>query len=275
MMMTVISKSGESSLFGQVFVQSPRYEIGLSSYHFDSPNNSYINFEKWRDLGNLPNIPLRKNFTNVKFFPNKRTFIGIIDWTAEGGSPFNSSPEIYWLYCMVFDKDYSKIIRGHVITDGNEIVTSFSKDLNYIRLSLTSDKHLQQVDIHDIALRRQAEEQEDAQIQYELGVKFFSNEDYTRAAAWFRKSAEQGHAVAQRALGILYFQGDFGVPSSFSKAAHWFYKSAIQGDAEAQYRLGLMFENGYDIPQDDTKATSWYRKAAEQGHPEALEKLGF
>ena len=274
-MMTIISKSGESSLFGQVFVQSPRYEIGFSSYHFDALNDSYINFEKWRELGDFANIPTKKYFTNAKYFPNQRVFVGLIDWTAEGGSPFASFPEICWLYCMVFDKDYSKIIRGHVVNDGGEGVASFSKDMNYIRLSSASDKNTNQLDIQNIALRHQVGEKEDAQTQYELGVELFSNEDYTRAAAWFRKAAEQGHAVAQRALGILYFQGGFGVPSSFSKAADWFYKAAKQGDAEAQYYLGLMFENGYDIPQDDAKAASWYRKAAEQGHPEALEKLGF
>ena len=261
-------------LFGQVFVQSPSYEIGRSSYHFDAPDNIYINFEKWKKPGILTELPIKKNFTNVKFFPDERVFIGLIDWTAEGGCPFTSSTDICWLYLLVFNEDYSKITHGHVVDNGSERVNSFSNDLNYVNFSLAPDKAPPQVDVPKTTLCRQAAEQGNAEAQYQLGLMLFSDEDYNRAAAWFRKAAEQEHAVAQRALGIMYFQGGFGVPSSFSKAAAWFYKAAKQGDATAQYYLGIMFENGYDVPQDDAKATAWYRKAAEQGHPEALEKLG-
>ena len=39
---------------------------------------------------------------------------------------------------------------------------------------------------------------------------------------------------------------------------------AEQGDAVAQYNLGLMYKNGWGVTQDYAEAVKWYRKAAEQ-----------
>ncbi len=40
---------------------------------------------------------------------------------------------------------------------------------------------------------------------------------------------------------------------------------AEQGNAIAQYNLGLMYGKGQGVPQDYAEAVQWYRKAAEQG----------
>ena len=68
-------------------------------------------------------------------------------------------------------------------------------------------------------------------------------QDYTQAALWYRKAAEQGNAEAQYDLGALYVKGQ-GVPQDYAQAALWYRKAAEQGDAEAQWRLGGLYYEG-------------------------------
>ena len=54
------------------------------------------------------------------------------------------------------------------------------------------------------------------------------------------RSAEQGDAVAQAALGVSYANGD-GVPQDDAEAVRWYRLAAEQGIAAAQYNLGSMY----------------------------------
>ena len=51
------------------------------------------------------------------------------------------------------------------------------------------------------------------------------------------------------------------------QAAQWYQKAANQGHAVAQYNLGVMYYNGLGVPQDDQQAKAWYQKAL--AHPDA------
>ena len=88
-----------------------------------------------------------------------------------------------------------------------------------------------------------------------------------------RVRAEQGHALAQYNLGLMYANGE-GVPQDDKEAFNWYRKSAEQGHAGAQVNLGLMYTNGEGVPQDDKQALKWFRKAAEQGDAQAQVNLG-
>ena len=44
---------------------------------------------------------------------------------------------------------------------------------------------------------------------------------------------------------------------------------AEQGDAVAQFYLGVMYANGEGVIEDDKEAVKWYRLAAEQGFAQA------
>ena len=70
---------------------------------------------------------------------------------------------------------------------------------------------------------------------------------------WYKKSADQGNAVAQSQLGMMYYVGE-GVSKDYKKASCWFKKSALQGIAPAQYNLGVMYSNGNGVSQDYKKA---------------------
>ena len=50
---------------------------------------------------------------------------------------------------------------------------------------------------------------------------------------------------------------------------------AEQGNALAQMMLGVMYAKGQGVKQDDVEAVKWYRKAAEQGYADAQAMLGF
>ena len=74
----------------------------------------------------------------------------------------------------------------------------------------------------------------------------------------------QGDARSQAQLGIMYDTGK-GVPQDFSRAAAWFRKSAEQGFGQAQDSLGLMYAIGQGVPQDYAQAHMWLNLAAAQG----------
>ena len=86
--------------------------------------------------------------------------------------------------------------------------------------------------------------------------------------------AEQGDAVAQYNLGVMYRIGR-GVPKDDKAAVKWWRLTADQGDAEAQYNLGVMYRTGEGVPKDDKEAVKWTRLAAGQGVAEAQYNLGM
>ena len=64
---------------------------------------------------------------------------------------------------------------------------------------------------------------------------------YKKAVEWFIKSAEQGYARAQYALGVCYEYGN-GVEFSYVKAAEWYTKAAEKGYVWAQYDLAFYYK---------------------------------
>ena len=117
----------------KIFVQAPRYEIGYASYHFESENSAFINWEKLSNHG----LPKRKKFINTSFDEKNRIFTGSIDWSEEGGL----NGENIWLYLIVFNEEYTKIIRGFVVNDQGGQPFSFSSDLKYIELNTGGFKY--------------------------------------------------------------------------------------------------------------------------------------
>ena len=86
-------------------------------------------------------------------------------------------------------------------------------------------------------------------------------------------AAEQGDAVAQFKLGVMYYGGE-GVPQDYEEALRWYKLAAEQGDAVAQGKLGVMYREGQGVPQDYEEALRWYKLAAEQGYAVAQGNLG-
>jgi TPR repeat protein len=89
--------------------------------------------------------------------------------------------------------------------------------------------------------------------------------DYATALRLWRPLAEQGAAIAQVSLGIMYLEGE-GVPKDYAEAFKWFRKAADQGDANAQSLLGGMYDEGLGVPQSYVEAVKWYRRSADHGN---------
>ena len=90
-------------------------------------------------------------------------------------------------------------------------------------------------------------------------------QDYSMAAMWCRRAAEQGYAVAQFNLALLYKAG-LGVATDEVEALEWLRQAAERGLAKAQYRLGAHYANGEGVPQDFPRAFVWFGRAAQQGY---------
>lgn len=60
---------------------------------------------------------------------------------------------------------------------------------------------------------------------------------------------------------------------NYTEAAEWYRKAAEQGNAEAQYSLGDCYMAGIGVTKDATEAVKWFHKAAEQGNKIAIEAL--
>lgn len=121
-------------------------------------------------------------------------------------------------------------------------------------------------------------EQGDAQSQTELGYELVSGnlvkaKDAAEGVEWYRKAAEQGHAMAQCNLGYCYEHG-LGVARDEAEAVRWYRKAAQQDLAIAQYNLGLRYYYGRGVTEDISQAAGWFAKAAGQNHGEAQNYMG-
>ena len=128
------------------------------------------------------------------------------------------------------------------------------------------------------------------------------------ARLWLVQAAIQGDGAAQRALGVMFANRDYGVPDRvlanyWNDAAQWAnapvadppgavqrdstvaavdsrqitaYRSAArQGDAAAQYALGVLYQAGEVVPQGFAQAFQWYERAAQQHYAPAQLALGI
>jgi uncharacterized protein len=99
-------------------------------------------------------------------------------------------------------------------------------------------------------------------------------QDYTKAAEWYRKSAEQGNVRGQTLLAALYENGQ-GVPKDYAESASWYRKAADQGNISSCWFLGSFYQFGKGVAKDPTQAAFWYRKDAESGDPDSEDSLGL
>ena len=96
---------------------------------------------------------------------------------------------------------------------------------------------------------------------FQAGMDAYNRGDYATALREWLPLAEQGDALAQYNLGVLY---DFrqGVPQDFAMAREWYEKAAAKGHAGAQNNLGGLYEFGHSVTRNDVLAYMWYSLAA-------------
>ena len=123
-------------------------------------------------------------------------------------------------------------------------------------------------------LRAQAE-QGHAVAQFNLAVLYGSGEsvpqDWAEAVRWLRLAADQGHAPGQSALGLMYREG-LGILQDDAEAVQWFRRAAEQGDANGQFLLANLYATGRGVLQDDVEASMWLNLAVARSAGEARER---
>jgi TPR repeat protein len=123
---------------------------------------------------------------------------------------------------------------------------------------------------------REASDNGIANARYNLGVLYHQglgkDRDLSRALYWYREAAKIGHAEAQYNLGIAHIEG-IGTEYNPQLAAEFFERSANQGIMEAAYNLGLIHDNGLMGQSKPEEALLWYKIAADQGSNEASDAM--
>ncbi|MDO8881800.1 caspase family protein [Pseudotabrizicola sp.] len=97
--------------------------------------------------------------------------------------------------------------------------------------------------------------------------------DLVKALELFTYAAERGHPEDAYNVGILYRDGEGGVPQDFSRAHEWFEKAAQQDYPSAFDKLGLMAKSGEGEKADAEKAAALFARGAELGDSSAMVNL--
>jgi uncharacterized protein len=108
---------------------------------------------------------------------------------------------------------------------------------------------------------------------FNAGMDAYHSSDYATALHEWQPLAEQGQAVAQYQIGLLYANGQ-GVTKDDAKARQWYEKAAIQGHTEAQVNLGILLMYARGGQQDYKMAVYYLRLSANQGNDLAQRRLG-
>ena len=122
----------------------------------------------------------------------------------------------------------------------------------------------------------QAADQGHATAQRNLGVLFLTGQgvarDPGRARQWLEAAAAGGHVTSQHTLGVMFDRGD-GMARDLARAMMWYERAAAQGDMESQFTVGTMYYEGEGVAQDFAKALEWLELAAAQGHAGAMNNI--
>ncbi len=101
-------------------------------------------------------------------------------------------------------------------------------------------------------------------VQYRIGKMFAlgygTEQNYTEAFKWFKKSATAGNKFAQYSLGSLYYYGN-GTVQNYEKAFEWFKKSADNGNIYACYETAKMLRDGIGTVKKQEQADVYFKKA--------------
>ena len=121
-------------------------------------------------------------------------------------------------------------------------------------------------------------EQGNVKAMYDVGKLYERgrgvDKNMVKAAGWFQKATDGGHAAAQARLGIMYFEGR-GVSKDHKKAINLILAAANKDIASAQFQLASMYELGAAVPKSLPKAISWYKKADHNGYYLAKSKVKY
>ena len=115
---------------------------------------------------------------------------------------------------------------------------------------------------------RRAAERGHAPSQYRLATLYElghgAPKSYADAMSWYEQAANNGHIKAMHNLAVLSVNGNVRT-ANYLTAAKWFTEAAGHGLRDSQYNLGVLYERGLGVPKDPAMAYVWFSLAANQG----------
>ena len=106
---------------------------------------------------------------------------------------------------------------------------------------------------------------------FQTGMDAYRAGDFETAFREWSPLAEQGSAIAQFNLGLMFEQGK-GRPVDLAVAAEWYLRAADGGFARAQFAIAEMYEAGRGLERDVVEAYKWFKLAAEQRYEGARKR---
>lgn len=88
------------------------------------------------------------------------------------------------------------------------------------------------------------------------------------------KGIDRIAAKAAAYIGRMYLRGE-GWEQNYEKAATWFRRGIANGDPLCQYLMGIMYRDGLGVPKDSLKAAAFFRVAADEDIAAAQSNLGI
>lgn len=102
------------------------------------------------------------------------------------------------------------------------------------------------------------------------GVK----QDYAKAAEYYKRSIELDGSLGYARMGYLHETGK-GVQFDRVKAVEYYEKAIAKGSVHAMTLIGLLYQQGQGgLPRDEKKAVALYQQAIDHGDPLAMTRLG-
>ena len=193
----------------------------------------------------------------------------MISNTIQSGSP--APAEIQQTDTSIVLLPYPTDENENENLSGVESVQSETPDTNALgNDSIQSNAIVSDEGINEIIIKAK---QGNVEAQFDLGMYYYEEKNYTKAVEWFMKAAENGNVKAQYKLGVCYYNG-LGITKDETKAVKWYTKAAKENYINAQNDLAYCYLTGRGVETNYKKAIEWYTKAAEQGSSEAQRYIG-
>jgi TPR repeat protein len=94
------------------------------------------------------------------------------------------------------------------------------------------------------------------------GMAAYDQGRYVEALSIWRPLAEDGNAMAQSLIAMIYELGE-GVPRQPKLAVTWYERAARAGHPPSQYQLGRLYRDGVGVDRNAAAAFTWFSLAAE------------
>lgn len=128
------------------------------------------------------------------------------------------------------------------------------------------------------AALRTAANKGDPGAAFEIGIRYAEGrgvaQDYTTAAKWYERAAQNGIVPATFRLGTLYEKG-LGLKKDVDAARRYYQDAAEKGSAKAMHNLAVLDADGGGAGPNYKSASQWFRKAAERGVADSQFNLGI